>query len=224
MATEMLTLIGDDATIEKVQFGTEQAGDGTKTLDTLAGGTGKGKGEWLITAKASTGSVFGSLKVGELFPADGTEIPANGDKAKLITATPFLDATSWSASFSAKEVETTRLINTVNTYRKGKADAEGQVKGIFTLGVTGEAGGLLNQFVKIVKKDGSTVTVSEISSAPIYIRGVIRNTNKSGEVLAFLFAQIELYGVNLGAESGNKQEYTSKFRFVSDPVYYERTL
>jgi hypothetical protein len=224
MATEMLTLIGDDATIEKVEFGTEQIGDGTKTFDDLAGGTGKGKGEWLITAKASTGSIFGSLKVGDLFPADGTEIPAVGDKAKLVTATPFLDATSWSASFSAKEVETTRLINTVNTYRKGKADAEGQVKGIFTLGVTGETGGLLNQFVKVIKKSGTTVTVSEISSAPIYIRGVIRNTNKSGEVLAFLFAQIELYGVNLGAESGNKQEFTSKFRFVSDPVYYERTI
>ena len=68
------------------------------------------------------------------------------------------------------------------------------------------------------------MTVSEISSAPIYIRGVIRNTNRSGETLAFLFAQIELYGVNLGAESGNKQEFTSKFRFVSDPIYYERVM
>ena len=220
--SEIITLIGDDATIEKVEFGTEQVGDGIKTLDVLSGGSGKG--EWLITAKAATGSIFGSLKVGDLFPADGTEIPETGDKAKLVTATPFLDATSWTASFSAKEVETTRLVNTVQTYRKGKADAEGQIKGIFTLGVTGEAGGLLNQFVKIVKKEAATVTVSEISSAPIYIRGVIRNTDKTGETLAFLFAQIELYGVNLGAESGNKQEYTSKFRFVADPVYYERVI
>jgi hypothetical protein len=78
--------------------------------------------------------------------------------------------------------------------------------------------------VKIVKKDGSTVTVSEINSSPLYIRGVIRDTNKTGETYAFLFAQIELYGVNLGAESGNKQEFTSKFRFVADPVYYERVL
>ena len=224
MATEMLTLIGDDATIEKVMFGDEKVGDGTKTFDTHAGGTGKGKGEWLITAKAATGSIFGSLKVGELFPADGTEIMVAGDKAKQVISTPFLDATSWTASFSAKEVETTRLVNTIQTYRKGKADAEGTLKGIFTLGVTGEAGGLLNQFVKVVKKDGANVTVSEISSAPIYIRGVIRNTNRSGETLAFLFAQIELYGVNLGAESGNKQEFTSKFRFVSDPIYYERVM
>lgn len=222
--SEVITLIGDDATIEKAEFGTEQIGDAVKTLDTLAGGSGMGKGEWLITAKAATGSIFGALKVGDLFPADGTEIPAVGDKAKLLTPTPFLDATSWTASFSAKEIETTRLVNKVMTYRKGKADAEGQLKGIFTLGVTGEAGGLLNQFVKVVKKEAATVTVSEISSAPIYIRGVIRNTDTTGETFAFLFAQIELYGVNLGAESGNKQEYTSKFRFVADPVYYERVL
>ncbi len=221
---EYLTLIGDDATIERVEFDEEKVGDGTKTFDTHAGGTGKGKGEWLITAKASTGSIFGALNVGDLFPADGTEIMVVGDKAKKAIATPFLDATSWSASFSAKEIETTRLVNKVLTYRKGKADAEGQVKGIFTLGVTGEAGGLLNQFVKIVKRSGSTVTVSEINSSPLYIRGVIRDTNKTGETYAFLFARIELYGVNLGAESGNKQEFTSKFRFVADPVYYERVL
>ena len=222
--TEYITLIGDDATIEKIEFGTEMSGDGTKTFDVHAGGEGKGEGEWLITAKAETDSIFGSLAVGDLFPAAGTEIMAEGDKAKQVTATPFLDATSWSASFSAKEVETTRLVNKVQTYRKGKADAEGTVKGIFTLGVTGEANGLLNQFVRIIKKDASTVTVSEINSSPLYIRGVIRDTNKAGETYAFLFAQIELYGVNLGAESGNKQEYTSKFRFVADPIYYERVL
>lgn len=225
---EVVTLIGDDATIEKIVFGTEQSGDGIKTLDELAGGSagdGSGKGFCQITAKAETGSVFGQLKAGDLFPADGDEVPASGDKVKFITVNPFLDVSSWEASFSAQEVETTLLINKTKTYRKGKADGEGSIKGIFTLGVTGEAGGLLNQFVKIVKKaaDGS-ITVSEISSDPIYIRGVVRDTDKAGETYAFMFARIELYGIKLGGESGSKQEYSSKFRFMADPVYYEQEI
>lgn len=223
---EVLTLIGDDATIEKVTLATEQSGDGTKTLDELAGGTsgdGSGKGDWMITAKAETASFFGELKVGDLFPAAvGDEVLVVGDKAQKVNSTAFMDASGWEASFSAQEVETTRLINKIKTYRKGKADGEGSIKGIFTIGVTGEAGGLLNQFVKVVKKAAAgTITVSEITSAPIYIRGVVRDTKYSGETYAFMFAKIELYGIKLGGESGSKQEYTSKFRFMADPVYYK---
>jgi len=229
MSEENISLIGDDATIEEVTFGTEGIGDATKTLDVLAGGvaaSGKGKGLWLITAKAARGSIFGDLDVGDLFPADGTEVPAAGDKAKLATATPFLDASSWASTFTAKEVDVTLLKHKVMKYRKGKADAEGTLKGIFTIGVTGVAGGLLNQFLKIVHKAaGGALTVSAVNSHPIYIRGVIRDTKVSGETYAFMFAQIELFGVNLGAESGNKQEYSSKFRFTgNDPVYYEEEI
>lgn len=225
---EVISLIGDDATIESIEFGEEKLGDGLKTLDELAGGTiasGKGKGEWLITAKAAAGSIFGELAVGDVFPADGDEVPLADDKCKLVTGTEFMDSSGWEANFTAKEVEITLLRHRIMKYRKGKADAEGTLKGIFTVGVTGEAGGLLNQFLKIVKKDSTGVTVSQVSSRPIFIRGVIRNTTVTGETFAFIFAQIELFGIKLGAESGNKQEYSSKFRFTgNDPVYYERVI
>jgi len=227
MGSEVKTLIGDDATIEKLEFGVEKTGDATKTFDQLAGvGAGAGKGLWLITGKAAAGSIFGGLDLGDVFPADGDEVAAVGDKAKLATATPFLDASEWGVAFTAKEVEITLLRHRVLKFRKGKADADGSLKGIFTLGVTGEAGGLLNQFLKIVHKDSlGAITVSQINSHPIYIRGVIRDTNISGETYAFLFGQIELFGVNLGAASGNKQEYSSKFRFTgADPVYYEEEI
>lgn len=226
---EVITLIGDDATIEALEFGTEIEGDALKTLDELAGGvaaSGEGKGDWMVTAKAAAASIFGALDVGDLFPADGDEVPAVGDKCKLATGTEFMDASSWKASFSASEVDTTLLRHKVKKYRKGKADAEGTLAGIFTIGVTGESGGLLNQFLKVVHRDETgAITVSQVNSRPIYIRGVIRDTNYAGEVYAFMFAQIELFGVNLGAESGAKQEYSSKFRFTgNDPVYYERVI
>jgi hypothetical protein len=226
MGSEVKTLIGDDATIEELAFGVEKIGDATKTFDVLIGGAaGSGKGAWLITAKAAA-SIFGDLAIGDIFPSDGLEVPAVGDKAKFATATPFLDASSWGVNFTAKEVEITLLRHRVTKYRKGKADADGTLKGVFTLGVTGEAGGLLNQFLKIVHKDKlGAITVSNINSHPIYIRGVVRDTNVADETYAYLFAQIELFGVGLGAESGNKQEYSSKFRFTgSDPVYYEEEI
>lgn len=228
MGSENITLIGDDATIEEASFAAEVIGDAVKSFDVLAGGvagSGKGKGYWLITAKAAAASIFGALVIGDLFPADGDELPATGDKAKLMTATPFLDASGWNASFTAKEVDITLLKHRVMKYRKGKSDAEGTLKGVFTLGVTGESGGLLNQFLKIVHKNGTGITVSDVNAHPIYIRGVIRDTKNSGETFAFIFAQIELFGISLGAESGNKQEYSSKFRFTgADPVYYEEEL
>jgi hypothetical protein len=226
---ENITLIGDDATIEEVSFGTEQIGDALKTLDELAGGaaaSGKGSGGWIITAKKAVGSIFGALAVGDYFPATGTEIPTVGDKAKQVIAIPLLDSSGWSVSFSAKEVDVTLLRHKVMKYRKGKSDADGSLEGVFTLGVTGEAGGLLNQFLKVVHKDKlGAITISEANSHPLFIRGVIRDTNVSGETYAFLFAQIELFGVGLGGKSGSNQSYTSKFRFTGDdPVYYEEEI
>ena len=226
---EVITLIGDDATIEALEFGAEVIGDAVKTLDVLAGGlaaSGAGKGDWIVSAKAAAASIFGALDVGDLFPADGDEVPAVGDTCKLATGTEFLDASSWKASFSASEVDVTLLRHKVKKYRKGKADAEGTLKGAFTLGVTGEAGGLVNQFLKVIKKSAAgAITVASVNSRPLYIRGVIRDSAYAGETYAFMFAQIELFGVNLGADSGAKQEYSSKFRFTgNDPVYYERVI
>ncbi len=218
-------LIGDDATIEKVTFGEEKTGNGTLTLDEHAGGTSgshAGKGFWLITGKAPTGSIWGTLVVGDLFPADGDEVPIALDKAKFLTCTPFLDASGWSCNFSKGEIETTLLRDKTKKYRSGKADADGSLKGIFTIGVTDQAGQLLNQFMKIISKSAlGVVTVSEITGGALFIRGVVRNTTVAGETLEFMFAQINLFGIKLGAEIGNKQEYESKFRLTgSDPVFY----
>jgi len=189
-------------------------------------GSKAGKGGWIITAKAATGSIFGGLIVGDYFPADGDEIPAVGDKAKFVTASPLLDSSGWSATFSASEVDVTLLRHKVKKYRKGKSDGEGSLEGVFSIPETGKANGLVNQFLKVVHKTAAGVlTVSEVNSHPLYIRGVIRDTSVAGEVYAFMFAQIELFGVGLGGKSGSNQAYTSKFRFVgADPVYYELEL
>jgi len=228
MSKEVLTLIGDDGDIEAVEFGVEKTGDGTKTLDELAGGasaSGKGKGLWLITAKAATGSIFADFALGDVYPADGDEVPAVGDKAQPATETPFLDVSSWKVGFTAKEVDITLLRHRVMKYRKGKADSEGTIEGLNTLGVTGEPGALLNQFVKVVQKSATGIVVSDVNSHPIYIKGLIRQTDKAATTMAYIFGQIELFGIDLGAKGGEGQAYSSKFRWTgNDPVYYEEDI
>jgi hypothetical protein len=225
---EELTLIGDDCSLEACEFGEEKSGDAAKSFDELAGGaaaSGKGKGLWLITAKASAASLFDDFEIGDVFPADGDEVPATGDKAKLAVETQMADASGWGITMTASEVETTKLKHKIKKYRKGKADAEGSISSIFTLGVTGESGALTNQFMKVVKKTASGITVSQVNSHPIWLKGIIRDTNVTGNVFAFVFGQIELFNIGFAGKSGESQAYDAKFRFTgNDPVYYEIEL
>lgn len=223
MKEDGLRLVGDDADLVTLEFGTELVGDAVKTFDVFAGGTaGAGKKLYQITGKASTASIFGDLVNGDIFPADGDEIMAVGDKAKPITQTPFADCSSFVLNLTAAEIETTVIRDRTKKYRKGKADADGSIKCVFTIGETSKPGGILNQFMKIVKKTATTVTVSEQNSKPIYILGYVRQTDVADTTQAFVFAQIELFGVKLGADSGSKQEFESKIRLTGiDPVYWE---
>ena len=93
-------LVGDDGAFYTGKLGsTEYEGDGTKTLHVLVGGTGAtsgGEGMFVITAKAASGSVFpDKAKVGELYPALGTEVLAVGDKVKKLALTHVADCTGW---------------------------------------------------------------------------------------------------------------------------------
>jgi len=225
---EELTLIGDDCNLETCEFGPEKIGDATKSFDELAGGaaaSGAGKGLWLITAKAATASLFDDFEIGDVFPADGDEVPATGDKAELAVETQMADASGWSTTMTASEVETTKLKHKIKKYRKGKADAEGTISSIFTLGVTGEPGALANQFMKVVKKTASGITVSQVNSHPIWLKGIIRDTDVADNVYAFIFGQIELFNIGFAGKSGEAQGYDAKFRFTgNDPVYYELEL
>ena len=83
-------LIGNDGTVEKVVLGEELVGDGDKTLIQL--GLTAGRNYVFISAIAATGSIFATgMNVGDIYPVDGTEVLATGDKVKKITCTPMLD-------------------------------------------------------------------------------------------------------------------------------------
>lgn len=223
---ELVELGGDDGTLELLEFGVEAVGDATKTLDVLAGGTagsGKGKGFWLITAKAPTGSLFADFEVGEQFPADGDEVPATGDKMKFVTVEVMADHIEWSSNITAKVWDATRGVHKFEKSRLGKMKFSGKIKGIFTAGITDQAGSMLNRYMKIITKkaaDGA-ITISPRSNAPLYVRLVVRNGQVSGESFEFMLAQIVTDGFNLGAASGAGQTFeTNMYLTGADPCFY----
>ena len=229
MQTNEKPLVGDDGAFFTGHLGQEYVGDGTKTLHVLVNGaeaTSGGDGMYIISAKAATGSIFpNKLKVGELFPAVGTEVLADGDKVKKLELTHVADCTGWELNVSQSEIDVTRLKDTYKKYRLGKKDASGTVNSILTLGVSDQADGMIAKTMKTFRRtisDSRTVIeVTEIGNDPIYFVGYVNKTDVAGETEAFVFGQVYLFNIKLGGSTGSAQSYDSNMRLTGmDPVFY----
>jgi hypothetical protein len=224
---EKKTLVGDDSMIFTGELdATEYIGDGTKTISVhVAAATGAkitGHIMCVITAIAATDSIFpAGLKTGELFPALGTEVPAAGDQFKLLILGHMADAASWSLSVTQAEIDVTRLGDRFRKYRLGKKDAQLTLSSIFTTGESDIAGGVINRNMKLFKRTGDAVTVSDEANKALYMLGYANKAALPGEVEDFIFCQIYLYNVTLGGQSGNAQSYDASGRLTGlDPVFY----
>ena len=223
-------LVGDDGAFYTGKLGsTEYEGDGSKTLHVLVGGTGAtsgGEGMYVITAKAASGSVFpDKAKVGELYPALGTEVLASGDKVKKLFLTHVADCTGWQIDITQSEIDVTRLVDKFKKYRLGKKDASGTVNSIMTLGVSDEADGMIAKTIKTFRRKISgqttTVTITDVANEPVYFLGYVNKTDVPGETEAFIFGQVYLFNVKLGGSTGNAQSFDSSMRLTGqDPVFY----
>ena len=227
--SEDFSLIGDDCKLFTGDPGTEKTGDGTKTLDELAGGaaaSGKGKGYWFITAIAASGSFFPTgAKPGMIIPAAGTEVLATGDKAAFLGLTHIADASGWQMNISRNEVDVTKLHDEYRHYRFGKRDAQMTINNILTLGVTDKEGGMIEKTMTVFRKAAdNSITITEIDDKPIYFLGFVRQTNVPGETQAFVFARVALSGMTLGAAIGAAQSYDTSARLQSDPVFYTEEI
>ena len=223
MAREEMPLVGDDGLIMTGKKGKKYAGDGTKTLAQLAGDGSDGSGMYLISAIAGTNSVIPKgMRVGELYPALGTEALAKGDELIKLDLTHVADATGWQFQITQSEIDVTRLKDNFKKYRLGKKEANGTVNSIMTLGISDEPGGIVAKTMKLFRRDtNGTVTVTELENEPVYFLGYVRKTDTPGETEAFVFAQVYLYNMNLGGQTGNAQSYDSSMRMTGmDPVFY----
>lgn len=222
-------LVGDDGAFFTAKLGQEYEGDGTKTLNVLVSGasaTSGGDGMYIVTAKANSNSIFPSLlKVGELFPAVGTEVLASGDKVKKLDLTHVADCTGWQFQITQSEIDVTRLKDNFKKYRLCKKDATGTVNSILTLGVSDQSDGMIAKtmktFRRVINERQTTITVTEIGNDPVYFLGYVNKTDVPGETEAFVFGQVYLYNITLGGSTGNAQSYDSSMRLTgNDPVFY----
>jgi len=228
--SEEKALVGDDGAFYTGKLGsTEYEGDGTKTLNILVGGAGAtsgGEGMYVITAKASSNSFFpAKAKVGELYPALGTEVLVAGDKLKKLSLTHVADCTGWQLDITQSEIDVTRLVDQFKKYRLGKKDASGTVNSIMTLGVSDEADGMIAKTIKTFRRKisgaNTTITITDVANEPVYFLGYVNKTDVPGETEAFIFGQVYLFNVKLGGSTGNAQSFDSSMRLTGqDPVFY----
>jgi hypothetical protein len=226
--TEKKTLVGDDSMIFTGDLGvTEYTGDGTDTIAELTAAAPDAKitGNIMcvITAFAASSSIFpAGLKEGDLFPAKGTEVPAAGDKFRLLNLAHVADAASWSLSITQAEIDVTRLNDRFRKYRLGKKDAQLTLSSIFTTGESDNPGGVINRNMKLIKRAASgTITVTDEANRALYMLGYTNKAALPEEIEDFVFCQIYLYNMTLGGQSGSAQSYDASGRLTgSDPVFY----
>jgi hypothetical protein len=222
-------LIGDDSMIFTGDLdNAEYEGDGQKPITALTGAQPNAPDVkrimCVIIAMAITGdSIFPEgLEIGDLFPALGSEVPAEGDKFKILKLAHVADASSWGLSITQGEIDVTRLNDKFRKYRLGKKDAQLSLSSIFTIGDSDRPGGVINRNMKLViqKSDGSYI-VSDEANRALYMLGYINKAALPGEADDFVFCQIYLYNASLGGQSGSAQSYDASGRLTGkDPVFY----
>jgi hypothetical protein len=214
-------LIGNDGAIYLQEEAVEYIGDGTKTLDVLAGGTaggGAGKGFYQVVSIATTGTVFDWEKpeVKDYFYNDGTLVLAEGDKAYPVALLNSQDEDtsikSFEISLTKDKIDVTTMSDKIKTYRIGKADASGTLNGITTIGNDTVKQRFLD--VMDVSKSG-TFTMKRQSNKPLLFVGFLNSEEVEGDTLVAVVGRINIESGALGATDGSAQEYSSAFSAYS---------
>lgn len=227
---EIKRLIGDDAQIYTGDISPEIiTGNGAITLDEFAGGVAgdkSGAGFYLIETKAVDSFFPTEMKEGEMYPALGTEMLATGDEVRKLNLQQLADCGGWSLDISQDKVDTTVLADEFKKARPGKKDASGTCKQLFIQGITDEDDGMIDRTIKTFRRDkDGNVTISEALNKSMYMAGYINKAQSGGERESYIFAQIYMYGMKLGADSGSAQSYDSNFSLTgTDPVFYSIDL
>jgi len=219
-------LVGDDSMIFTGDpDNAEYEGDGEKTVTALTGKQPDADVKRLmiiITAIGADSFFPEGLVKGELFPALGNEVPAPGDRFRILNLAHIADASSWAFSITQGEIEVTRLNDRFRKYRLGKKDAQVSLSSIFTVGESDQPGGIINRNMKLViqKKDG-TYVVSDEANRALYMFGFVNKAALPEESDDFVFCKIYLYNAKLGGQSGSAQSYDASGRLTDmDPVFY----
>jgi hypothetical protein len=212
-------LIGEDGYMAKGVLGTKGLTIPAKT--------------WaLITNKKTTGSAFGALSIGDFYynPLATALTLTTTDEAQPLTLTKLIDGVGWNLDLSADEIDVTVNADTVKKYRRGKADATGNVSFLYIQGVSDIAGGLANKFFDICEISATGVaTVSTRDAGSIYLVGYLNAGNASDvedNVASATIMRVEFFSFSLPSKMGEPGNMDVPFRLAGEgnPILYRIAL
>lgn len=207
-------LVGADGKLTSGSFGTA-----------VIAGAVLADGTWYRVDAIDASTVFpAGVVVGYMFRGDGTLTLVGDDVASPFEGTDLCDIQSWGLDYTKSESEVTTMCDDQKVYRSGKTDVTGSIEGVMTIGVTDLDNGFQNQFVTIVKQDGSTYDFFAAENQEFYVQLYTDKTTAAGEVEAFYFMPITVTGFSASAGGEDAQTFSSPFRVAPSTegvVFYE---
>lgn len=184
-------------------------------------------GAFYKVAAVTSGVFYAGIEVGDIVIGDAAKTMNATNNAYLITTEEMMDVNEFSIALKSAEIDVTVLSDEVSKYRKGKTDMTGNIKGINTISVMSKEKSALNRFLRIVNltKDNVGTFSAVDGSALIGVFYLQKDSTTPGETSAFMVAQIELFGYNLGAAVANAQSFDSGLRIIgADPIVYFKSV
>lgn len=214
-----MRLVGDDSVLLSYKKEDIIEGDDSQTLAELSQ---LPHPRYYVINDFSKDEIFlnNHIKGDIYYSVSGNEILSKGTIFTPLIETDFsMDVKNISIDLSYSEIDLTTIDDTIPKYVKSLGDA----KGSMIIQVTSEAlrnkGSLYNKFIKMSIIDtntGDNIIIDKIEES-LFIKDIL-NSKDTGEKVN-LFAEIDLYNISLGANTGTAQEYTSNFRFCgANPI------
>jgi hypothetical protein len=131
---------------------------------------------------------------GKLATSDGTEVSTGLLTADTKYAVKTLgteldncDISKFSLEFTDPELNVSGLCDKTNVYLTGRTDVSSSIEGFFSQSVTDRDGGLLNNFVDIVRQagPGGAVTIDKVDKTSYYVFLYKQKETNAGDIEQF---------------------------------------
>lgn len=178
--------------------------------------------KYIVKTIGGSSALPAGVEVKKSFVSDGTEdISASGDVVIKLTETDKCDISEWSIDLSKAEIDVSTLCDEISKYLTGRPDLSGSLTGIYKIGTTDVADGILNAFIDIVSQagNGGAVTVNQQGDGQLVLMLYKQKDTTSGETEQVYIAPVSLTTYNDTVSGADAQGFTSGFRIApSDTI------
>lgn len=214
-----MRLVGDDSTLLSYKSGETIEGNGLQSLAELSR---LSHPRYYVINSFSKDEIFlNNHTSGDIYYSiHGNEVLSEGTVFTPLIETNFsLDVKNIRIDLSYSEIDLTTIDDSVSKYVKSLGDAKGSMSIQVTSEALRDTGSLYNKFIKMSIIDTNTGdnVIIDKTEEKLFINDIL-NSKDTGEKVN-LFAEIDLYNISLGANTGTAQEYNSSFRFCgANPI------